>query len=385
MKNNIEYKIYAVAFLVIIFVFGFVTNSKLINFYVNDVVDYNEWVADTGNKLETDYVTNFYGKLSFINYNGLVRKYLNQHEMNNVVKLNNGYLTLTTEKVSDENLKYDAEQVAKLQKYLRNKKIDFLYVSVPGTNSKYDSQLPEGVTDYTNENIDTFISELSKNKVNYIDMREEFKKDNLNQYDYYYKTDHHWTTEGGFYAYQKIMNNLEKTANVKTDKQVYDLNNYNIKTYKNWHLGSNGQRVGTNYTGIDDFDLITPKFDTEIINSAGAKSSFSNILINKEPLQNSNYESRYTYDYTLQTFGSFVNNKSLNKKNILILSDSMGRASNPYLILSFENNKMMDAYGPINLNEVTLNEYEPDVVVILHYSQLMLKDTAYFNFGVLNK
>lgn len=384
MKNNIEYKIYAILFLIIIFVFGFITDGKLINFYVNNVTDYNEWVADTGNKLETDYVTNLNGKLSFINFNGLMRKTLNQHEMNNVVKLNNGYLTTIIEKVSDVDLKYEAEQVTKLQKYLKNKDIDFLYVSVPGTSSKYDPQLPVGVDDYSNKNLDIFISELSKNKVNYIDMRDEFKKDKLSQYDYYFKTDHHWTTEGGFYAYQKIMNNLEKTANVKIDKQVYDLSNYNIKTYKNWHLGFRGQRVGTNYAGIDDFDLITPKFDTEIINSNGTKDSFSNILINKEPLNNFNYESRYTYDYTLQSFGDFVNNKATNDKNILVLSDSMGRAVNPYLVLSFKKDNMLDAYAPLILNNENLIINKPDIVVILHYSQLMLLDTSYFNFGVLN-
>ena len=47
-----------------------------------------------------------------------------------------------------------------------------------------------------------------------------------------------------------------------TDEEALDIKNYEVNTYRNWFLGSIGKRVGIYYAGIDDIDLIYPKFDT---------------------------------------------------------------------------------------------------------------------------
>ena len=86
---------YAIIFLLLTVAVGAISLKNLIEFYVNDEVDYNEWSADLGNKFETDVATTFFEKFQFVNLNGAMRNLLGQHEMNGVVKLNNGYLLTT--------------------------------------------------------------------------------------------------------------------------------------------------------------------------------------------------------------------------------------------------------------------------------------------------
>lgn len=90
--------------------------------------------------------------------------------------------------------------------------------------------------------------------------------DNLDAYDYFFKTDHHWTSEAGFYAFTKIAEYAENVLETRVDPKVRNLDNYNVENFEEWYLGSNGQRTGIHYGGIDDFHFISPKFETAIAN-----------------------------------------------------------------------------------------------------------------------
>ena len=115
---------YLLVFLICIVLLGGVSFSKLVDFYVNDVVDYNEWTADLGSPFETDVATSFYQKMGFVNVNAAFRNLLLQRQMNGVVKLNNGYLISPIGWVSDESLQYNADAVVHLKQYLDEHNIE---------------------------------------------------------------------------------------------------------------------------------------------------------------------------------------------------------------------------------------------------------------------
>ena len=171
-KRNISSIAFTTVFVLVIIVIGVISFSNLVKFYVNDEVDYNEWSADLGNKQETDMATTFFEKFRFVNLNGAVRNLLGQREMNGVVKLNNGYLLTTFGYVSDEYLQECADSVAVFDRYLENRGTRLVYASTPYTSSKYDPQLPAGVSDYGNDNIDRFLEMLDTLDVDTIDFRE---------------------------------------------------------------------------------------------------------------------------------------------------------------------------------------------------------------------
>lgn len=373
-------KIYAVMFFTLISLFSTVTVYKIYRFYVYDVTDYNEWTKDAGSPLETDLITNFWGKLEFINLNGAIRNLLDQREMNGIVKLNNGHLASLISAVPEEELLFRADRIAELDDRLTEKDVSLLYVMTPYAVSAYDPQLPVGEEEYGNSNIDYFLEALQNRGVTYLDLRKTFYAEGVDQYKLWYKTDHHWTTEGGFLAYTQIVDCLEQTLDITVKDEVKNGDNYRIERYANWHLGSYGQRTGLCYAGIDDFDLILPKFETSLRNGEGVQGTFEDILISCDALQNKNYESRYTYDSVLAgTSDSYENLYADNDKKILIIGDSMSNAVIPYLALSFHNVRIINAYRPEKLTMDFIDEYQPDAVIIIHHP-MQLENPATFLF-----
>lgn len=375
--------IYGVFFGGVLFIFGLLNGKKILDFWIYDKTDYNEWTIDIGNKGKTDYISNFFGKIQFVNLNGLMCNLMGQHEMNGVVKLNNGYLLTTHSYETDEALRNKADALNRLDEYLKRREIPMLFALCPYTSSKFNPELPIGIFDYGNNNADRFMEMIDSYGISNIDFREEMKKDGLDQYDMMYKTDHHWTTEAGFYAYTKLLTWIKENTKAEIDEKVSDFSNYMKTTYKNWHLGSRGQRTGIYYAGIDDFVLITPNFDT-CISNGNTEGSFSELLINYAPLENKKYTSRYTYDYVMDlALGNYINKNAKNDVKLLILTDSFGKVVNPYLILSLKEVRYIYNGNSSNLTEFSIDEYDPDIVILLYYADCLEGNDRAFSFNIM--
>lgn len=373
---------YLIVFSAIIVGLWFLSYRKLVNFYVNQEIDYNEWTPELGSKLETDIASTFYNKVGFVNLNGAVSNVLGQPSMNGVVKLNNGYLLTTMNYSSDDVLQEYADSTIRFCDYLKNRGTAFVYASPPYTSGKYDPQLPTGIEDYGNENIDRFMEMLISAGVDTIDFREKMHEDGINHYDMMYRTDHHWTTEAGFYAYGILEGYIVEKTGCNVDVRVSDINNYTVTTYKKWHLGSNGQRTGIYYAGIDDFKLIIPDFETTIQNSAGIVGSMQELMINMEPLADKDYTSRYTYDYVMGgSLGNYTNLKCENDIRILIITDSFGKAVNPYLAMGFQQIYFASNGGVTGITPEFIENYDPDVVIMMYYPSFLQKGSTTFSFS----
>ena len=196
------------------------------------------------NKYAHDYTVNFPNTKFLIDFNGMLRNILHQKQMNNVTKLNNNYLTILNKQLTLKELDIRAERLAKLNEICKKNNIHFLFLQPSYDISKYDPQLPKGLYDYTNANIDGLLTRLQDKKIPFIDLREEMNNEGLNIYDYYFRTDHHWNVRGAFYAFSKIVKWISQKTNVPYDDFSTNLNNYNIELYKQWHMGTRAQRTG---------------------------------------------------------------------------------------------------------------------------------------------
>ncbi|MFT8350694.1 DHHW family protein [Clostridium saccharoperbutylacetonicum] len=341
-------------------------------------------IIDRGEALSTDSVM---FKTKFIELNGLFNRVLGKRLVNdvdkdyNVGKLDNGYLVFTNPKI--DITKY-AQQTKDFKDYLAKQNIPLLYIQAPYKISKYDPELPTGFENYTNENDDNMLAALSKANVNTLDFREEIAKDNLNHYDMFFKTDHHWTPKAGFWAATKVAHLLRDNYNFKINEEDYNLDNYNINTLNHWFLGSQGKRVGVTYTGDDDIDLITPKFETDFnfsvptsnINRSGEfkDTMFLYDLINKKDYYNlSPYESYIGGNYDLNLI---TNNKSPNNKRILLVRDSFACAMTPFLAMSCKNLDTIDLRYYTASIKSYIEQNRPDVVILMYSNQ----QDEYFNF-----
>ena len=125
--------------------------------------------------------------------------------------------------------------------------------------------LYEGTVAYGNQNADQLLGILKENNVDCIDLRTDIAATPELVEKYFFKTDHHWTPEGAFKAFEIVLNDLyEKYPDANIDLSLTDPDKWNVTEYQNCFLGSHGKRVGIFYAGVDDFLLYTPKFDTDM-------------------------------------------------------------------------------------------------------------------------
>ena len=364
---------YAIVFILVVGITGFISFIKLADFYLNDVVDYNEWTADLGNKFETDEATAFFEKFQFVNLNGAMRNILGQREMNSIVKLNNGHLIQPQSKMADEKIRAYADEVIKYAEFCKSQGKPFLFVQPILKVDEENKQLPIGIDDYSNENIDIFLDYLRASDIDVLDIRECMKQDGLNIYDYTYITDHHWTTIGCFYAYGKIVDWIGENTGMVVDSEVTDLNNYEIVTYPKWHLGSYGQRVGEYFIGIDDYDLIIPSFDISFVDGDGNNHSFYDQVVNAERFEMRNPISRYTYDCAVRCPSGVAT--TAQEYSVLFVTDSYATAMAPYLKLAYSDYYYQ--YYPAGLNADYVLQINPDIVILMPFN------TSTFNNGAV--
>ena len=315
------------------------------------------------NAFEENFNILLWNKEKYVEYYGLAANWMKQPKLNNTIKLKNGFLSEEREAYSDDILKKNADDLLRTKQYLEERGSKVLYVQSPYKLSKYDSQLPAGIADYSNDNMDRFLAYIKENGIDAIDLRQTLWEDGIDSYEYFFKTDHHWTPEAGFYAFTKIAEYAEGVLDVVIDEQVTNIDNYFIENYEDWHLGSNGQRTGIRYGGIDDFTLITPNFDTNITNLlTGESGTYEDVLIERVVLEE---ESRAVYDicYGNSMSGYFHNQNASNDKTVVLVSDSMGKVVAPFVILAFEN-VYTTGY---DFNQAKMDEINPDLVIYLPY------------------
>ena len=368
--------LYGFLFVLILFSFGIGSGYRVVKFWIDDTPINSDWSLDLGSKGEIEYIANFWGKFSFLNLNAFMRNLLGQREMNGIVKLNNGYLFTPTAFVDDETLERNAASLANLNRLLSRTDTEFLVAIAPDTISKYDPQLPPGTEEYVNDNLDRLIPMIEEQGINVMDFREVIHEDGLDQYTLMYKTDHHWKTTTGFYAYGKLADWIEERTGVGVDEEIRNIENYSITTYKNWHLGSRGERTGAMFAGIDDFDLILPEFET-MVTDGERTGTFEELFFNYGPFSEKDVTARATYVTALgPACGNYKNLLASNDLKILMVGDSFSEAVCAYMNISYGEIRY---FYCLELDQFTvgyIEDYDPDVVICLYYPENIFDESG---------
>ena len=310
-----------------------------------------------------------------------------------VVKADNDYLAYGVSEMSDETLTKYADNISELYEYTKEKDIPFLYVMTP--QKGYSLNFPGGTDNYIKENCTTHLGNLEERGVPYLEIRQCMEDEGITEDEAFFVTDHHWTPKTAFWATSEICEELDNRYGFDYDKSVFDISNYNIKTYEDWFLGSQGKKVGSFFTDlyVDDIDIITPKFNTSLTVSQPLKNesvtgTFEETLISKERIETKDF---YTYnpyvaytggDYHIQTIENLNNTDG---KDILVIRDSFGAASTPFLSLAAHNTHILDLreytgmYGDrVKSVSEYIEEMNPDYVIVMYYG--VNKDDLKYTF-----
>lgn len=140
---------------------------------------------------------------------------LGSTESNNVFMCNDNYLMENISKADAKKMENNYNSLAKLKQLYPNINMDFMLV--PNAANIMSDKLPLfAVTEDQNKQIDDFFKKIQSIGINPVDVRATFKK-NKEKIELYYHTDHHWTTDGAYLAYQDFAKKNKLNSNIKYD------------------------------------------------------------------------------------------------------------------------------------------------------------------------
>lgn len=377
-ENSIIKKIMALIFVVVIFA-GFVrSNSYGTLESISEYLGQNDFTGEESisvSSLESDFSDGVYNKKSLINLNGLMAKILSMQGFYREKRI---YVTDEKYIVSPYNYTstdYEYVETVLFKDFLNQNGVKFLYVNEP---AKYidDSLFARefGIESYSNRNADLFLERIKNDGVNVIDLRDNIKEENLNIYDMFYRTDHHWTAPAGLWATRIMAEGLNDFCNYDIDTSVYDEKNYTTTEWKKCWLGEQGRVISKAYVGLDDYTEVKPNFQTSFTFKDGDYSwdgTFDTFIdegvYNTENDVYENTSWHYSYSRI-----NCINNNVENGK-VLILGDSYDHVVQPFLAL-----------GVHEVDSLILREFDDDFslknyildngydTVIVAYAQFMV-------------
>ena len=311
-----------------------------------------------------------------------------------VVKSNSGSLTEEKAKISDTNLDSIVYQINKLKTVSEMNGANFLYCAAP-RKELYETN-PENIDNYFKENFESFLNKLNSEKISTLDFSQIFTEQSKDNQDIFYNTDHHWTSLFGFAANKALCEELNRKYGFTVNPDYINIDNYQIDTYHNWFLGSRGKKVGTYFTwnGADDFDLITPNFETNMTEEQPYKNEKRNGKFDDTVLFMDNMEKDY---YGINTYATYSggdfrlqimkNNLNPNGKKILLIRDSFACVVAPFLALQTSELHICDMrnyeyYVGDKLNaEEYIKQIKPDYVIVLYSGVSSIeKSDGIYNF-----
>jgi len=294
----------------------------------------------------------------------------------NVLRLDNEYLCYERRDISDELIKKAADGCIKLKNKADELDIPLLYIVAP-----FKLHFDENVGGYSIEDQEKFVSLLENENINVINIMDAMKNKGLGMEETFYITDHHWKTETGLWVSQLLCEELKKLYNFNYNEEYYQPHNFDVKVYEDIFLGSIGKKTGRFFTplGVDDFSLITPKFDTQYIVNYKDKTltgNFKETLLSLENIDKKDYYSLNPYatychgDFPILT----IENELMHDdgKTFLIIKNSYANAVIPFFASSAKKLYVLDIregiVGDFHKQSVFeyIEQFNPDYIMVLY-------------------
>ncbi|MBO4727316.1 MAG: hypothetical protein J5631_02705, partial [Spirochaetaceae bacterium] len=219
-------------------------------------------IVDSEKKLEKWIPENCIKRYFFLekaNYiETLVKWNLTNDNYNATENIGNGHFSGFCEEINVDEL---SKSIIRFSRFLKNENIPFLYVQAPYKICKYDTNF-SGIFDFSNQNADAVLENLKLNDLDILDLRDVIHAQNKNHYDLFFRTDHHWKPETGFWATNEIIKKINSDYNLKLN--LLKEEDFSFKYFNKTLLGSYGKKITKAKTEPDDFTLIIPKKEYQI-------------------------------------------------------------------------------------------------------------------------
>lgn len=272
-------KIFAVLFLLV--VFGY---SGINAWYGGDtwIASVEESLADgieletapqtiskTVSALDNSIISSMYGRMEFIETYSYIQVLMDKREFNNFsyIKDEDGYLHYASFFREDTNdIEEYARRLKRLQDWVEPNGTKVLFFVTPGKYVRGETNFRTGMPINDPDTIvDEMLFYLNRYGVETVDCRKYIPNDELSIQDAFFKTDHHWTIPAAFAATQVLVEQMDEKfdAGLDPDGFYMDPANYERVIYRQGMLGSMGRKTGANFSGLEDFEALWPKFENK--------------------------------------------------------------------------------------------------------------------------
>lgn len=175
----------------------------------------------------------------------------------------------------------------------------------------------------------------------------EVLKAKSNEY-IFYKTDHHWTTLGAFYAYEEYMKSIGKTP--------LSLEDFSLVSSENF--------LGTHYSKSKNFDV-----QPDVLSYVQTDAEIEIMGKNYPVYDYEKLDTRDKYAMFLRGNNSISSIQGDGQEKILVIKDSFANCFIPFLIPSFEKIDILDMrfFNQSVKNLIAENQYE--YVLFLYNSE----------------
>lgn len=284
-----------------------------------------------------DYLTDHFPfRDGFVSVNSYFALLSGRNGVNGVYKGRDGYLINTPAKNNNLN-----NNIQTINDFIAKVDMPISVMIVPQAGSILTDKLPKNHAPY----IET--SELPIN--NTIDLSEKFKelKDKT---QLYYKTDHHWTSEGAYEAYKLI------------EANAYDKSQFSIESY--------GDFYGTTYSKSalwlekgEEIELWTYPCDiTVTINDGAEDITHTDMFFRKYLREPDKYP---VYLDGNHAYTRIVNDDTPDGK-VLIIKDSYGNSLAPFLALNYNTVDLIDLRYYSDIVSETAEKEQYDKILMVY-------------------
>ncbi len=323
------------------------------DFEIDDFMD-----GDFSIDYETYINEQFYGRDTWITVKSVAESVLGKTENNSIVFGEDGYMF-------DKYITYDEEQFAKnigfANEFLNSQTIPVYFGIIPNSYEILSDKVPVGLPNidqakiidraYENvistQNLD-ITSALSQHSDEYI----------------YYKTDHHWTTIGAYYAYQDFCE-----ASGETAVDISEINSVEVEDFLGTYY-SKSKQINVEADIINYYDIK--------INSLSIDDVSYDSLYDMKMFEDKNKYSAFLHDNNGLTKINSIASQENEGKRILVIKDSYANSFIPFLTYNYENIDVVDLrYYSLDVKELVLsNEY--DSILLMYNFMNFANDTNIF-------
>ena len=243
---------------------------------------------------------------------------------------------------------------------------NYIYLQYPYRVNSFDSYVPYGAANYSNQNADKYLDSLRASGATVLDLRKELASIGWDLHDGYYLTDKHWKTDSGFVAagviskylsdnYEGFVYHPEYHDKSSYDIKTIDLNNPMIRESVNLYFPkfeANLRYICLEDEKEEDIELLGEFPDTIFDVTKIESGRFSNVLTAYST-------SRVGESFLTETKNELDYDHS---GTVLYISNSFSWHIIPYLVLDCDKVVFLHI-DAIDCAEGIIERIKPDVVI----------------------